>query len=61
MEVNLNSCAARHSYGAALKMKGVPTEIIKESLGHKDVRTTEIYLKSFENSVVDNADDLLFG
>ena len=31
----------RHSYGAALAMKGVPLQVIAEALGHSDTRITE--------------------
>lgn len=50
---------ARHSYGMALKTKGVSRDIISEALGHSDVRTTDHYLKDFERSVLDSTDDLL--
>ncbi|MFT7249876.1 MAG: hypothetical protein ACI97P_002657 [Arcticibacterium sp.] len=32
-----------------LKRSGVATEFISESLGHKNLQTTESYLDSFEN------------
>jgi integrase len=51
---------SRHSYGMALKTKGVNRDIISEALGHSDVRTTDHYLKDFDNSVLDGADELLF-
>ena len=51
---------ARHSYGMALKTKGVSRDIISEALGHSDVRTTDHYLKDFDSSVLDSTDDLLF-
>ncbi|MCT4643688.1 MAG: site-specific integrase [Carboxylicivirga sp.] len=40
---------ARHSFATILKRSGAPTEFIKESLGHKTVKTTEHYLDSFED------------
>ena len=30
------------------KYRGVPIEMISESLGHKSIKTTQIYLKGFE-------------
>src|SRR5690606_10562713 len=39
---------ARHSYSTVLKRAGVPIELISESLGHSSLRTTQIYLDSFE-------------
>ena len=61
LNVSLTSYTARHSYATGLKMKGLSSEVIKESLGHDNVQTTETYLKSFENEVVDQADEVLFG
>ncbi|MCU4155238.1 site-specific integrase [Carboxylicivirga sp. A043] len=40
---------ARHSFATVLKRSGAPTEFIKESLGHKDLKTTEHYLDSFDD------------
>ena len=60
LETTLSSYTARHTYATGLKMKGLSIEVIKESLGHTDIKTTETYLKSFENSVLDEADEILF-
>lgn len=51
--------SARHTYATALKERGVSVEVISQSLGHADLRTTQIYLKSFEKKVLDDADKLL--
>lgn len=50
IELKLTSYVARHSFATVLKRSGAPTEFISESLGHKDLRTTESYLDSFENT-----------
>ena len=39
---------ARHTYSTVLKRSNVPIAMISESLGHTSIRTTEIYLDSFE-------------
>ena len=39
---------ARHSWATTAKYRGVPIEMISESLGHKSIKTTQIYLKGFE-------------
>lgn len=39
---------ARHSYSTVLKRAGVPIEMISELLGHSSIKTTQIYLDSFE-------------
>jgi integrase/recombinase XerD len=40
---------ARHTYSTVLKRANVPIEVISEALGHTSVKTTEIYLDSFES------------
>jgi len=60
LETTLSSYTGCHTYATGLKMKGLSIEVIKESLGHMDIKTTETYLKSFEISVVDEADEILF-
>ena len=42
---------ARHSYASVMKRNGAPKELISENLGHSDLRTTEIYLASFEMDI----------
>ena len=46
---------ARHSYATVLKRSGVNVALISETLGHSDLKTTQIYLDSFENSQIDEA------
>lgn len=50
IENKLGTYVARHSYATILKNKNVPTEFIKETLGHSSVITTERYLGSFSNN-----------
>lgn len=50
---------ARHTYADSLKKAGVSVEVISQALGHSDVRTTDNYLKSFGDDVIDAADKLL--
>jgi integrase len=44
----LSTYTARHSYATVLKRSGANITYISESLGHKDLKTTENYLASFE-------------
>lgn len=55
----LSSYVARHSFANCLKQKGVATDVIGESLGHKDLATTQVYLKDLGSSVLDEAAALL--
>jgi len=50
---------ARHTYATMGKRKGVPTAVIQESLGHQTEAITQKYLSSFDNSVVDEYDELI--
>lgn len=44
----VTSYSLRHSWATTAKYRGVPIEMISESLGHKSIKTTQIYLKGFE-------------
>ena len=44
----MSSYTLRHSWATTAKYRGVPIEMISESLGHTSIRTTQIYLKGFE-------------
>ena len=58
-DTNITLYSARHSYGTTLKLSGVPTAVISQAMGHKNVNVTEIYLKQFDTSVIDDADRFL--
>lgn len=49
----LTTYVARHSWATIAKEKGVSTTIISEGLGHTSEKTTSIYLKEFDRSVLD--------
>lgn len=43
----VSSYTLRHSWATTAKYRGASIEMISESLGHKSIKTTQIYLKSF--------------
>lgn len=45
---SVTSYTLRHSWATTAKYRGVSIEMISESLGHKSIKTTQIYLKGFE-------------
>lgn len=47
----------RHSRATIAKYMGIPIGVISEGLGHHSLATTEIYLKSFKNAVLDDANE----
>ncbi|GMN09566.1 site-specific integrase [Croceitalea sp. MTPC9] len=55
----MSSYVARHSYANCLKQKGVPTDIISESMGHQNLVITQTYLKALDSSHLDNAMEVL--
>ncbi|SDD88067.1 Site-specific recombinase XerD [Pricia antarctica] len=61
IDEKITSYYIRHSWATIAKNMGISTEIISEGLGHHSLKTTEIYLKSFDNSVLDDANELIVG
>ena len=54
-EQRLTTYVARHSYATVMKKSGQSVAIISEAMGHDSESTTQIYLDSFENDVLDEA------
>lgn len=59
MQTPLTSYLARHSWATIAKRKGVPVAVISEGMGHEDVKTTQIYLDSFERDVLDDYNEII--
>jgi len=59
IESNLTSYVSRHSWATIAKHKGVPVSVISEGMGHGDVKTTEIYLDSFDKNVLDDFNEMI--
>lgn len=45
---SVSSYTLRHSWATTAKYRGTSIEMISESLGHKSIKTTQIYLKGFD-------------
>lgn len=54
LEINLNltSYSARHSFATVLMRRDISPIFISKSLGHKDIKTTQSYLDSFEGEAI---------
>ena len=59
IDIKLTTYVARHSWATVLKKSGVSTSIISEAMKHDTEKTTQIYLDSFENDVLDDANQNL--
>ena len=57
--VPLTTYVARHSWASIAKRSGIPISVISEGLGHDSEKTTQIYLDSFENNVLDAANEMV--
>lgn len=55
LDTPLTTYVARHSFATVLKQAGVSIAIISETLGHQTEAITKTYLKSFEDSAIDQA------
>ncbi|MES2662827.1 MAG: tyrosine-type recombinase/integrase, partial [Pseudomonadota bacterium] len=55
LKTELTTYVARHSYATIMKNSGVSTSVISEAMGHDSEKTTQIYLESFGNNVLDEA------
>jgi integrase/recombinase XerD len=55
----LSTYVSRHSWATIAKRSGISTSVISEGMGHVTELITQVYLDSFENDVLDNANDLI--
>lgn len=55
ISIPLSLYCARHSWASAAKDKNIPISVISEGMGHDSEITTQIYLASLDNSIVDKA------
>jgi integrase len=47
---------ARHTFGTLFVTEGIPLESISKMMGHKDLRTTQIYAKITNNKISKDVD-----
>ncbi len=55
VELPISSYWARHSWATSARDKNVPLSVISAGMGHTSEKTTQIYLASLDNSVIDKA------
>lgn len=50
---------ARHSWATIARGMHIPVSVISDSLGHDSEKTTQIYLKSIDEDIIDRTNDML--
>lgn len=56
---NLTLYCARHSWASIAKFQNIPLSVISQGMGHDSEHTTQIYLASLENSLIDKANETI--
>lgn len=51
--------SARHSWASIANESDINITVIKDALGHDDIKTTQVYLASLGNSRMDEANDIV--
>lgn len=51
----LTMYVARHSWASIAKNSNIPITVISEGMGHSSIQTTQIYLASLNESIIDGA------
>ncbi len=59
IDFHLTSYVSRHTAAMTLQRNNIPREVISQMLGHADLETTNIYLDSFDNGVINEAAKVL--
>ena len=61
IQTNVSFHVARHSFSQYALTKGMDVYSISKALGHSDIETTQQYLNSFDEDLLDKSMDKLFG
>ena len=57
--LKLTSYVSRHSWTTMARQDGMGISVISQALGHDSVRTTEIYIRSLDGNIIDQANHTL--
>lgn len=55
LDLPLTSYTSRHTWATTARNHNIPLSVISAGMGHTSEKTTQIYLASLENSVIDDA------
>lgn len=61
IQETLTSYVSRHSFASIANTLKVPITNISQMLGHGSIKTTQIYLDSLPNQMIDDATDMVLG
>lgn len=59
LPIPLTMYVSRHSWAGIAKSRNIPIGVISESMWHTSERATRIYLASFDNSHINNANRIV--
>ncbi len=59
VEGNPTSYVYRHTYATAANDLGAPVSMISQAMGHKSIKTTQIYLKQIDTKVIEGFNEKL--
>ena len=57
----LTTYVARHTWASLAQEMNIPISVIRDGMGHENLRTTQIYLASINSHVVDKANQRIIG
>ena len=57
----LTTYVARHTWASLAQEMNIPIFVIRDGMGHENLRTTQIYLASINSNVVDKANQRIIG
>lgn len=59
LQMSLTMYVSRHSWASIAKSQNIPLSVISEGMGHDSENTTQIYLASLDNSMIDKANEII--
>lgn len=59
LQINLTMYVSRHSWASIARSQNIPLSVISEGMGHDPENTTQIYLASLDNSMIDKANEMI--
>lgn len=61
LTVNLTMYCARHTWATVANSLHVPMSVISHAMGHTNARTTEVYIRTADAALVDQANERIIG